>query len=290
MTTFAALIDAEGLPASYAGTVERAWRPLASHIFERHRVARRPIVVGINGAQGSGKTTLCRFLAELLLPELGLSAITLSLDNLYLTHAERQQLAGTTHPLLATRGVPGTHDVDLGIQLIASLLAGEERLPLPCFDKSRDDRVPPAQWPVVSPPFDIVLFEGWCVGARPQDEAALAAPVNALERDEDPDGSWRRSVNAALAGSYQRLFATIDMLVILVPPDFDSVLANRRLQEHKLAAKVGAGDRVMDDAALVRFVQHYERLTRHMMATMPTVADVIVRLADDRSVRDIAFR
>lgn len=288
MTTLAALIEAEGLPADYAQTVDRVWRPFAADLAEHRRAAGRPILVGINGAQGSGKTTLCHFLAELLLPELGLTAVTLALDDLYLTHAERRQLARDVHPLLVTRGVPGTHDVDLGLALLGKLLAGTEPVALPRFDKSRDDRAPAAEWPVVSPPFDIVLFEGWCVGATPQDEEALAAPVNALEWKEDADGGWRRFVNDALAGPYRRLFAPIDMLVMLAPPDFGSVLANRREQERKLAAKVEAGDHVMDDAALARFVQHYERLTRHMLATLPSRADIVVSLGRDHEVLQVA--
>lgn len=278
------LLAEEGLPPSYRAIVDQVWRPVAERIAARRREARRPILVGINGAQGTGKSTACRFLAELLFAT-GLRTAVLPLDDLYLTHAERQRLAREVHPLLATRGVPGTHDVALGIRLIDALLHGAGPVRMPRFSKAEDDRLPEGEWPEVAAPVDVLLFEGWCVGARPQDAAALAEPANALEAEEDADGRWRRSVNDALAGPYRRLFGSIDLLVVLRPPGFDSVLANRRLQEEKLRAK--GGTRVMDDAALIRFIRHYERLTRHMLATLPEKADVLVDFDAARRVTGV---
>mgnify|MGYP001470693550 CR=1 FL=1 len=302
----AALIEAERLPGDYGEVVEGYWRPLAEIIASRRGeersdqairgdaegpgllrfarndeeggVGKRPLVVGINGAQGSGKTTVCRFL-EVLLAERGLAAVTLSLDDLYLTRAERRAAAAEIHPLFATRGVPGTHDVGLGMAVLDRLLAGEAA-DLPCFDKAADDRAAGARR--VEGPVDVVLFEGWCVGAAPQEDAALGEPLNALERDEDADGVWRREVNRRLATDYAALFARIDLLVMLKVPDFDAVRANRRLQEEKL----GAGPAVMDAAALDRFLAHYQRLTEHMFAEMPARADVLVEIGrDQRPIR-----
>src|SRR5690606_5606704 len=124
----------------------------------------------------------------------------ISLDDVYLTHDARQHLAATVHPLLQTRGVPGTHDVDLGVDTMTRLIhAGAgDRTPLPRFDKAQDTQMPRNQWPVFEGPADVVIFEGWCVGARPQSDEALATPINALERDEDADGRWRGYVNGKL--------------------------------------------------------------------------------------------
>lgn len=269
----AALIEAERLPGDYIAVVEEYWRPLAREIARRAE-SRRPLVVGINGAQGSGKSTLCRFL-EVLLAEQGLDAVTLSLDDLYLTRAERRQVATEIHPLFATRGVPGTHDVQLGMAMLDRLLAGEPA-DLPRFDKAADDRAPmPRQ---VEGPVDAVLFEGWCVGATPQPADVLREPLNALERKEDPDGTWRREVNSRLATDYADLFARIDLLVMLKVPNFEAVRANRRLQEEKL----GSGPAVMDEAALDRFLAHYQRLTEHMFAEMPARADILVETGRDQ--------
>jgi len=274
----AELIEAEGLPADYAEVVEQHWKPLATRIA-RLPASRAPLVIGINGAQGSGKSTLCKFL-EVLLARRQIRAVTLSLDDLYLTRAERQQLAEEVHPLFATRGVPGTHAVALGLGIIEDMLAGRA-LDLPRFDKATDDRA--SETTRITGPVDVLLLEGWCVGAKPQDAAALAEPINALERDEDPEGIWRGLVNHWLAEDYARLFDQIDLLVMLKVESFDAVRRNRALQEEKLRAANPKGPSVMDDAALERFLAHYERLTRHMLAEMPSRADVVIEIGPDHN-------
>ena len=276
-TTTAGVIEAERLPAAYAETVDNWWRPLARRIAQWRGAAPSPIEVGVNGAQGSGKSTLCRFLQEVLLPEQDLKAITVALDDLYLPQADRIALAHKVHPLLRTRGVPGTHDVIMGIALIEKLRAGAPAL-LPRFSKSADDRLPQSGWTRCSGAPDVILFEGWCVGARAQNPAALAAPVNALEAREDPDGTWRRHVNEALETGYARWFSAIDRIVMLKPPSFDHVLANRMLQEHKLRDAEPDAASAMDDNAVRRFVSHYERLTRHMLIDLPPHVDALIEL------------
>lgn len=246
---------------------------------------RRPTVLGLCGAQGSGKSTAASAVAAMLEAE-GRTVALLSLDDLYLTLAERQDLARAVHPLLATRGPPGTHDTALGLTVLERLARPGESA-LPRFDKGLDDRAPVETWPQVAGPADVVLLEGWCVGARPQAEAALAAPVNALERDEDPDGVWRTYANTALAGLYQALFSRLDRLVLLAAPGFEVVAAWRgeqevRLRERRAAEGRGEG-RTMTDAGLARFTQHYERLTRHILAEMPGRADLVVRLDPRRT-------
>lgn len=269
----AALITSERLPDDYRAVVDDYWQPLAEEIARRANDT-GPLLVGINGAQGSGKTTLCRFL-ELLLAKRGLNAITLSLDDLYLPRTERQHAAADHHPLFATRGVPGTHDIELAMEILDRLLSGKSA-ELPKFDKASDDRS--AETVHVEGPVDVVLFEGWCVDAAPQSAAALREPVNALERDKDPHGTWRREVNRRLATDYAELFARIDLLIMLKVPDFEAVRANRRLQE----AKLGSGSAVMDKAALDRFLAHYQRLTEWMFAEMPARADILVEIGRDQ--------
>ncbi|MFM8443935.1 MAG: hypothetical protein ACKN9W_11430, partial [Methylococcus sp.] len=193
---------------------------------------------------------------------------------------------------LITRGVPGTHDVELGLATLNRLRGAmpTDLTPLPAFDKASDDRRPTADWPVFSGRPDILLFEGWCVGSSPQPEAALCEPVNALERDEDADGRWRLFVNRQLDTDYRRLFAELDRLIFLRVPGLDRVLEWRTLQEHKLAATATAGGHIMDAAAIRRFVMHYERLTRHTLADLPARADVTLSLNDDHGFGPIAFR
>lgn len=243
----------------------------------------RPLfVLGLCGAQGSGKTTLADALARRFEAE-GTPTALLSIDDLYRTRAERERLGETVHPLLRTRGVPGTHDVELGLAVIEALDRGQAA-PLPRFDKAHDDRCSPSQWGHAAAGTRLLILEGWCVGARPEPDARLAEPVNALERTEDPDGRWRRFVNAALAGDYQRLFARIDWLVLLAAPGFAIVRDWRIEQERGLRAQAPPGSPgLMDDAEIARFIQHYERLTRHILAEMPARADLTIPLAEDRS-------
>lgn len=244
------------------------------------------LIVGISGAQGSGKSTLAATLAGGLV-EAGVATASLSLDDLYRTRAERAELAAAVHPLFATRGVPGTHDVALGLSTFDALANGEAA-PLPRFDKAADDRAPIADWPRAPRHCQVVLFEGWCLGAHPQPDAALDRPINVLEDAEDPDRIWRRQANAALAGDYQTLFARIDRLIFLAAPDWDVVARWREQQEAALRAAVGVNARgVMNPAQVVRFIQHYERLTRHVLNELPRRADVVVRLGKGRELLGI---
>jgi len=263
--------------------------PLSETIAGWAKARPAPLVVGICGPQGSGKSTLTALVARLLEAR-GLKVATLSIDDLYLSCAERRRLAQTVHPLLATRGVPGTHDPVLGLSVLDGL-AHQGPTALPRFDKAADDRAPQADWPVFEGPADIVLLEGWCVGARPQPAEALPTPVNALERDEDPDGTWRAYANAALAGPYRPLFARLDRLVLLLAPDFAIVRTWRGEQEEGLRARLAAQGRdagqTLDGPALDRFIAHYERLTRWIAADLPTIADVVVRLDIDRRPREV---
>lgn len=249
----------------------------------RRRCGAGLFVLGLCGAQGSGKTTLARKVVAALDRE-GIVATTISLDDIYLTRVERRDLARTVHPLLATRGVPGTHDVGLGLAVLDALARGE-RPALPRFDKAADDRAPIGAWPLAPAGCRVLVFEGWCVGARPQDAAKLAEPVNLLERTEDPDGRWRAYANACLAGPYQALFARLDALVLLAAPSF-AVVEGWRLQQE---AELGQGAAIMDGPAIARFVQFYERLTRHILSEMPGRADLVARLDESRAVIEVAL-
>lgn len=275
----AELIAAEGLPADYAAGVEAGLRPLAAAIAAQH--CGSPQVIGIAGAQGSGKSTMARFVAALLGGH-GLTAAILSLDDLYLGRGLRAEVAARVHPLFVTRGVPGTHDVAQGCAVLDAVRRGRGAV-LPRFDKARD--APGAS--TCTGPVDVLLFEGWCVGAVPEPAARLAAPVNALEAAEDGEGRWRGAVNAALAGPYAELFARIDRLAMLATPGFETVPGWRQLQEAKLR---GEGRGGMSEAEVARFVLHFERLTRWMLEEMPARADWVVTVDADHRLAALRTR
>jgi len=274
-----------------AGT-QAHYRDLAGWIAALARRQRCP-VIGITGAQGSGKSTAAACLADQLQTLHGLRAVVLSLDDCYRTRAERQTLARTLHPLFATRGVPGSHDVALGVEILDRLqrLEPGESLALPRFSKADDDRLPAAGWPRVEGPIDVILFEGWCVGLPAQSPAALLTPVNALEAGEDADGRWRRAVNEQLAGRYADWFARIDAQVFLAVPDFDCVRRWRWQQEQETARQAGgSGDGLQSRQQIERFISHYQRLSLHALQLMPTRADAVLRLDAEHRVVDLQLR
>jgi D-glycerate 3-kinase len=271
-------LQQEQLPETFRDTVAAICRPLADHAAEWRRQRRRTVIVGLCGAQGSGKSTIAAATVRLLEAR-GLSALTLSIDDVYLPKAERRRLARDVHPLFATRGPPGTHDVALACTTLDAL-HNRGPVALPSFDKAADEPRPRSEWRTVQAPVDVVIFEGWCVGARAQDPAALTTPINVLEAQEDWDGAWRAHANSALAGPYQALFARLDALALLQVPGFEVVLGWRREQEHKLIARTGRG---MSDTDVDRFIAHYERLTRWILAEAPERADLVFPLAADRS-------
>jgi D-glycerate 3-kinase len=225
----------------------------------------KPIVVGLAGAQGSGKSTMAPRLAARLSAE-GLRTHVLALDDFYLTRDERAELARSVHPLLATRGVPGTHDLGLLTDTLGAPLAGRPAK-APLFDKATDDR---AGWREFHGAADVILLEGWCIGARPEPDQRLALPINALERDEDADGTWRKWVNDRLASDYAALFARLALRIMLRAPSFGVVLGWRTEQERSL---LFGG---MSGRAIERFIDHYERITRWMLEDEP--ADLVIDL------------
>lgn len=267
--------------------LDRVYMPLANLIKMGFDTSTTRII-GVNGAQGAGKTTFGTLLKVVLEKALGLKVVQFSIDDIYLSHAERQKLAEEVHPLLATRGVPGTHDVKLGEDTLDALCkAGAKDITLiPRFNKAMDDPYPRSEWEQFMGRPDVIIFDGWFMGAVEQKETDLLTPVNALEREEDPYCVWRRYVNSQLKDNYKSLFNRLDLLVMLKVPSFDKVYEWRALQEEKLRIKTQGQKnlRVMSDEELNRFISHYERLTRHILSEMPSRADVLFSVSNDHRI------
>ena len=242
----------------------------------------RPSVIAVAGAQGSGKTTLCRHLAA------SLHLAHVSLDDVYLTKFERARLGLTAHPLFAVRGAPGTHDLSLATSVIDALSrAGPDmRTSIPSFDKLADDRRPVADWPAFVGRPRAILIDGWCLGATPVPAEQLDTPVNALEASEDPEGRWRCAWNTNLAGAYGALFDRFDAALFLRAPSFDVVLDWRCEQEASALGLPPNRLPVSRRAELATFIQTYERLTRHMMSG-GVRADAVAELDSARRVLEI---
>jgi len=261
---------------------DEAARLVAARVAMLAQSQDRPILMGLNGAQGSGKSTMAHAIADLLGREHMLSCAILSLDDFYLTHGERAELAECVHPLCATRGVPGTHDVALLRHTLSALGSAGSEGPtaVPRFDKLADDRAPVAEWHMIEQRPRCVLLEGWCVGITQADLPRWTGPINALEAEQDVDGHWFAWSLRAL-GAYERIWSAMDLIASIEVPDLETVIESRLRQEHGLAS--ASGRSAMDRAGVTRFVQHYERYTRALWAAMRTKADLLLR-------RDRAYR
>ncbi len=258
-----------GLPPSWAEDVSRHILPwLELHLPPASGPAR---VLGLHGCQGSGKTTLARALKCWAEEDAGLATVHISLDDYYLGQAERRQLADALHPLLVTRGVPGTHAICHLLRDLTALKTGRHGLELPRFLKAMDDRAPREQWRRIDRPVQWIILEGWCLGLPPQSTARLQSPVNALEAREDAGCHWRQYVNDQLAGPYRKLWSMVDHWLMLAAPGFHCVETWRWQQEEALRRQTRAGEglQLMNREALREFLQHYQRWTEHALKTLP---------------------
>lgn len=288
------ILMAEQLQDIDPAQLENLYLPL-SHLLNQLFVAKgKTLVVGINGGQGSGKTTLTKLLKFILTHHFGLNVASFSIDDLYKTRQQRTTMAQNVHPLFITRGVPGTHDTELGLKLIQQLsyATATSITRIPVFDKAIDDRLPQHQWVLHQGRCDVILFEGWCVGCTPQPKTALATAINELEQHEDPDAIWRTHVNQQLDKYYQELFSHLDYLMMLQVPSFEKIYEWRSLQEQKLREKTTSSHatKLMTPDEVKRFVQHYERLTRFMLQHLPTKANALLTIDAQHQISQVEFK
>ncbi len=293
-------VEEQRLPDDFIGFVKRWFMPVAEDIaacINARGAVSSSYILGVQGCQGSGKSTFSHFLKIILEEQYQLTTAVLSIDDFYLTKKERQALSEKVHPLFVTRGVPGTHDVPLALSTIeglSSLNKGDE-LSIPRFDKSSDDRAKSSQWDRVSGPVDVIIFEGWCVGLSPQDESLMGEARNTLESEEDAKAVWRTYANECLAKEYKPLFEKLDAQAVLQVPSFDCVYGWRLLQEKQMRESLGLSEKedcelpsgVMSPEQIERFIAHYQRLTEHAIASMPKQADWLFTLLEDHSICDL---
>lgn len=278
------------LPGSYLAIARQWFEPLLTEFNENYHSGQAPQIIGINGSQGSGKSTLGDYLCSMVAERHDVVAICLSMDDFYLTRSQRITLAREIHPLLASRGLPGTHDIDLAISTINSLKSGQDETLITRFDKSTDDRCDISDCDKVSGPVGLIILEGWCFGALPSSEESLNTAINLFEKQTDPDGICRRYVNKALSGDYQELFAMVDRLVMLRAPSFDVVFQWRLEQEQKMIAQLKrtkpciSGSGVMSEQQIFEYIQNFQRITEHCLVEMPSRVDHLFELDQNRNV------
>lgn len=274
------------LPEEFKHTVLAHYQPLAEKIFSQFSKHDGAFFVGINGCQGSGKSTLTAYIADYLASQYQLNVVVMSLDDFYLTGEKRQQLARDIHPLLATRGVPGTHDIAALKCALSNLKAKQVGYSIPRFNKATDEPYPKGDWQMIEAPADIILLEGWCWGVTPQTAEQLKAPINELELKHDPEGHWREYVNQQLKAQYQPLYKTMDFWLAFQAPSFDCVYKWRLEQEQKLQEKHSklSNSKIMAPDDVLNFTQYFQRLSVQGCNTISQLADVIFYLDHQRNI------
>ncbi|MDO6426067.1 P-loop NTPase fold protein [Thalassotalea sp. 1_MG-2023] len=278
------------LSDAFQETALQFYVPLASTLLERINRGESPLFVGINGCQGSGKSTMCAFIAEYLANNFNVKVVNLSLDDFYLSKRARKSLAEQIHPLLNTRGVPGTHDIDLLSRTLLALKQGHSGVQTPAFDKAIDDVKYVAQWEYVKDQPDLVLLEGWCWGVMGQDSTALSFAINQLEHTKDEQCVWREYVNNQLMDNYQPLYPLFDYWVMLAAPSFNAVYQWRLEQENKLAATTEeTNNHIMSSDQISQFIQYFQRLTEHGLATLPQRVNYLLTLDHNRQVKQVVI-
>ncbi len=287
----AQFLQEASLPDNVAFNYMRWYAGVTRSLAQRAKTADLSPLVGFSGCQGSGKSTLVALMAKVMREVHGVSTVVLSLDDFYHTKAARAALAESIHPLFATRGVPGTHDLPLLNATIAALRrpGAGGTVSVPAFDKAVDDRTELVHWRQVSAPMQLIFLEGWCVGLSPQRESELEVPINPMEAEQDPSLVWRREVNRQLATEYADVFGNLDALLLLQAPSFDAVFEWRWQQEQRLSKQFQQDhpdrlDPTMSRPEVANFILHYQRLTEHALKTLPDRADFLWELATDRAV------
>ena len=254
---------------------------------------KKPLMIGLAGGQGSGKTTISSILTLILQKYFKLKVFKVSIDDFYKTRKKRKSLSKNKHPLLMTRGVPGTHDVDLIIKFFKKVKSKNfKNLTVPKFNKAIDDRCKKSLWYKIKSKPDVIIFEGWCVGAKAQTSKQLKIPINSLERIYDQGIKWRSHVNDQLKTKYKTLFKELDGLLYLKAKNFNLLRKWRLKQERKLwvHTKNKKNLKIMCSKDVINFMQTYQRITQQMFKDATKNSSIIMNLNSNHQIQKIKFK
>ena len=271
------------------GQLNRFYLPISKMIKDEYIKKKKTKLIGLTGGQGTGKSTISNILKIILKDVYNLTTVIFSIDDFYKTLRERKKMSKKISNLFLTRGVPGTHDTKMLLQCIKNLKKDKfKKINIPKFDKSTDDRLHKKKWLKVKKKPNIVIFEGWCVGVSAQKNKDLKSPINKLEKLKDKKKVWRKKVNLELKKDYKKILNLIDKLIFLKVPSFKYVFKWRLLQEKKLRV-TSKGNKTMTDKQLKNFIMYYERLTNHMLKTLPRKANTVISIDNKHRLKSIKF-
>ena len=255
---------------------------------------KQPYFVGLAGGQGTGKTTISSLLEIILRKYFKLNVFKISIDDFYRTRKERFNLSKKVHPLLMTRGVPGTHDIKIMLDFFRKSKTKKfKSFKLPKFNKAIDDRCKKNQWYTIKKRPDVVIFEGWCVGARAEKNSTIKKSINSLEKANDAQLIWRNYVNKQLKTKYKKLYDQLDCLVYLKAKNFSLLQKWRLIQEKKLWLKnknKKTNNKIMSKGDVINFMQTYQRVTQNMFKFAPRYASIILNLNSNHQIKSAVYK
>ena len=271
--------------------LKKIYIPISFWINNKCKKKGRTLILGLSGSQGSGKTMVTGILQIILKKFFKKNIYIISIDDFYKTLRDRNRMSQQKHSLFKTRGVPGTHDINLIKNFFISVKRKKfKKIKLPKFNKSIDDRSKKNYWHNINKRPEIIILEGWCVGAKPQINSSLRKPVNILERLEDKDLIWRKYANEKLKKEYKEVFAMIDYFIFMKVPNFKIVFKWRLLQENKLRKKLHYKKKIMTYSAIKRFIMFYQRITLQMMKDLSKSASIVLLLKKNHEIKRVLFR
>ena len=272
-------------------SLKKIYIPMSFWIDNKYKKKKKTLFLGFSGGQGSGKTTVAKILKIILKKFFKRKIHISSIDDFYKTLKDRNKMSHTIHSLFKTRGVPGTHDINL-IRNFFNLMKRRnfKKIKLPKFDKSKDDRLNKKYWFNIKERPEIVILEGWCVGAKPQSNPLIKKPKNILEKYEDQNLIWRKHVNEKLKREYKKLFAIIDHYIFMKIPNFDMVFKWRLLQENKLRKKSRYRKKIMSYKEIKRFIMFYQRITLQMIKDLSKSASIVMLLSKNHEIKKVLFK
>jgi len=253
---------------------------------------KRPYFVGLAGGQGTGKTTISSLIKIILTKYFKLNVFRISIDDFYKTRKERINLSKRVHPMLLTRGVPGTHDINMMLNFFRKSKSKKfKRLKLPTFNKAIDDRYNKKKWYDLKKRPDVIIFEGWCVGARAETNKTLKKSINSMEKANDHKLVWRKYVNQQLKTKYKKLYSQLNCMIYLKAKNFSLLQKWRLKQEHKLwlKTKKKGGHKIMSKGDVINFMQTYQRITQNMFKFAPKYSTIILNLNSNHQIKTIKY-
>jgi len=265
--------------------------PIAFWINNKFKKKGKTLLLGLSASQGSGKTTVAGILRIILKFFFKRNVCVVSIDDFYKKLSDRKKMAEQKHPLFRTRGVPGTHDTNLIGYFFKSLKKKRfKKITIPKFDKATDDRMKKSRWYNISKKPEIVIFEGWCVGAKPENKTSLKKPINCLEKYQDQDLVWRKFVNEKLKKEYRKIFSMIDYYIFMKVPSFKIVFKWRLLQENKLKKKYNKNKKIMSYNEIKKFIMFYQRITLQMIKDLGKSAAIVIFLKKNHEIKKVIYR